>query len=106
MNKTVWERHLTKQVEIINAAGGLQIMHYSIFARIEWTGTEWPDKGSFEFGEQGTFPPNHRYIGPDSIGNREEAQLFSSSYIAPLKEEGWEVDNGQSFDEWKPSPSK
>ena len=46
MKKTVWERHLTKKVEIINAAGGLQVIHYSIFARIEWTSTERPDKGS------------------------------------------------------------
>jgi hypothetical protein len=106
MNKTVWERHLTRQVEIINAAGGLQIIPYSMFARIEWTGTDWPDKGSFEFGEQGTFPPDHRYIGLDLTGSREEAQLFASSYIATRKEEGWQVDNGQSFDEWKTSPSK
>jgi hypothetical protein len=45
MNKTGWERRLTKKVEIVNAAGGLQVIHYSIFARIEWTGTEWPDNG-------------------------------------------------------------
>lgn len=105
MTKTVWERNLNKKVEIIAASGHLTLTEYSMFARIEWTGSKWPQEGIFQFSE-GPLPPTEPYIeSPNPMHSKEEAQLFAREYLDRRKEAGWTVDPNQSFDEWSSIPT-
>jgi hypothetical protein len=102
MTKTVWERNLSKNVEIIAAGGHLTLTPYSLFARIEWTGSEPSKVGTFEFIEEGPLPPNEIPIeSPGPMQSQEEVQSLARDYLDRRKEAGCTVNPNESFDEWK-----